>query len=142
MAGDGLVPAAAMRGEMARRHISSGSSFETLAGYARAVVDGPWVFVSGTTGFDYAAGTISEDVVEQTEQIFRNITAALGDAGANLGDVVRVRVYLSDQADFERVAPILGKHFRDVRPANTTVVCTLCDPRMKVEIEVTARRNE
>ena len=127
---------------MARTRISSGSSFEALAGYARAVVDGPWVFVSGTTGFDYAAGTISGDVVEQTEQIFRNISAALAEADASLRDVVRVRVYLSEQSDFERVAPILGRYFRDIRPANTTVVCTLCDPRMKVEIEVTARRNE
>jgi reactive intermediate/imine deaminase len=125
---------------MDRKHISSGSSFEALAGYARAVVDGEWIFVSGTTGFDYGAGTISEDVVEQTEQSFRNISAVLAEAGASLSDVVRVRVYLAERSDFEFVAPVVGRHFRDIRPANTTVVCTLCDPRMKVEIEVTARR--
>ena len=125
---------------MDRKLISSGSSFERLAGYSRAVVDGKWVFVSGTTGFDYAAGTISDDVVEQTHQTFRNIRAALREADAALEHVVRVRVYLADAADFARVAPILGEYFADIRPANTTVVCPLIDPRMKIEIEVTARR--
>lgn len=128
------------RRRMDRKLISSGSSFERLAGYSRAVVDGKWVFVSGTTGFDYAAGTISDDVVEQTHQTFRNIRAALREAGADLEHVVRVRVYLADAADFARVAPILGEHFADIRPANTTVVCPLIDSRMKIEIEVTARR--
>lgn len=125
---------------MARTLISSGSDFERVAGYSRAVVDGRWVFVSGTTGFDYAAGTIAEAVEEQTHQTFRNIVAALEKAGAGLKDVVRVRVYLSQPADFPKVAPILGEYLGDVRPANTTVVCQLVDPRMKVEIEVTARR--
>ena len=125
---------------MTRRLISSGSRFEELAGYSRAVVDGGWVFVSGTTGFDYASGSISDDVEEQTEQAFRNIKDALKEAGASLADVLRVRVYLADAADFDRVAPILGRHFRDIRPANTTVICPLADRRMKVEIEVTARR--
>ena len=123
-----------------RRRISSGSSFEELAGYSRAVVDGEWVFVSGSTGFDYAAGTISEDVTEQTEQTFRNIAWALSEAGASLEDVVRVRVFLADTALFSEVAPVLGRHLRDIRPANTTVVTPLIDPRMKVEIEVTARK--
>ncbi len=123
---------------MARQRISSGSTFEELAGYSRAVVDGAWVFVSGTTGFDYAAGTIASDVAAQTEQAFANLTVALTRAGASLADVVRVRIYLAERADFEVVAPIVGRHFASVRPANTTVVCALVDARMKVEIEVTA----
>ncbi len=123
---------------MTRRLISSGSSFEELAGYSRAVVDGEWVFVSGTTGFDYARGTIDDDVAAQTEQALHNIEAALAEAGASLADVVRIRVYLVDRDDFETVAPIVGRRFRDIRPANTTVVSALCDARMKVEIEVTA----
>jgi enamine deaminase RidA (YjgF/YER057c/UK114 family) len=127
---------------MARLRISSGSTFEELAGYSRAVVDGRWVFVSGTTGFDYAAGTIAEDVAAQTEQAFANLAAALDRAGASLADVVRVRVYLAARADFETVAPIVGRHFADIRPANTTVVCALVDRRMKVEIEVTALKGE
>ncbi len=122
-----------------RRLISSGSSFEELAGYSRAVVDGEWVFVSGCTGFDYAAGTISDDVVEQTRRTFRNIESALAEAGASLADVVRVRVFLDSRDDFPRVAPELGEHFGDIRPANTTVIAPLVDSRMKVEIEVTAR---
>ena len=125
---------------MTRTRISSGSSFEELAGYSRAVVDGDWVFVSGTTGFDYAAGTISDDVVEQTEQTFRNIAAALAEAGSGFADLVRIRIWIADQADFEIVAPILGKYCREARPANTTVISQLADPRMKVEIEVTAKK--
>lgn len=125
---------------MTRRRIFSGSTFEDLAGYARAVVDGDWIFVSGTTGFDYASGEISDDAGEQTEQIFRNIRNALAEAGSGLEDVVRVRVYLAERDDFEAVASVIGKYFRDIRPANTTVVSGLVDPRMKVEIEVTARK--
>ena len=125
-----------------RRLISTGSSFEELAGYSRAVVDGDWVFVSGCTGFDYASGDIADDVVEQTHQTFRNVEAALAEAGCGLADVVRVRVFVAAREDFARVAPILGAHFRDVRPANTTVVAALVDERMKVEIEVTARRSD
>ncbi len=124
---------------MTRKLISSGSEFEELAGYSRAVVDGAWVFVSGTTGFDYAAGTISDDVVEQTEQTFRNIEIALTEAGASLADIVRIRVFVVDRADFEKIVPIIGRHCRAARPANTTVIAPLVDPRMKVEIEVTAR---
>ena len=123
---------------MSRRLISSGSPFEEVAGYSRAVVDGKWVFVAGTSGF--ANGEIAESVQDQTEQAFATISAALTEAGSGLSDVVRVRVFLTDAADFERIAPILGKHFKGIRPANTTVVCTLVDPRMKVEIEVTARK--
>ena len=123
---------------MSRRLISSGSPFEEVAGYSRAVVDGKWVFVAGTSGF--ANGEIAESVLDQTEQAFATISAALTEAESGLSDVVRVRVFLTDAADFERIAPILGKHFKGIRPANTTVVCTLVDPRMKVEIEVTARK--
>ena len=123
---------------MSRRLISSGSPFEEVAGYSRAVVDGKWVFVAGTSGF--ANGEIAESVLDQTEQAFATIIAALAEAESGLSDVVRVRVFLTDAADFERIAPILGKHFKGIRPAKTTLVCTLVDPRMKVEIEVTARK--
>lgn len=125
---------------MTRRLISSGSSFEALVGYSRAVVDGEFVFVSGTTGFDYKAGTISDDVAEQTRQCFRNIEAALAQAEAKLADLVRVVVYLARREDFQVVGPVIGEHLRDIRPANTTVVAELVDPRMLVEIEVTAKR--
>ena len=125
-----------------RRLISSGSSFEKLAGYSRALVDGEWVFVSGTTGFDYAAMTIADDVVEQTHQCFRNISAALAEAGSSLADVVRARYYVTDPADFATVAPIFGRYFGAIRPTSTAIVCGLVDPRMKIEIEVTARRRD
>jgi enamine deaminase RidA (YjgF/YER057c/UK114 family) len=120
--------------------ISSGSKFEELAGYSRAVVDGDMVYVSGTTGFDYATGTISEDPAEQAEQCFRNIAAALARAGCTLADMLRIRVLLADPRDFEAVVGIIGRHCRAARPANTTFVAPLVDPRMKIEIEVTARR--
>ncbi|WP_406125977.1 RidA family protein [Streptomyces canus] len=118
----------------------SGSSFEEHIGYARAVVDGDRVHVSGTTGFDYAAMTISDDVVEQAEQCLRNIGAALAEAECSFADVVRVRYLLSDRDDFEPCWPVLRRHFGDVRPAATMLVCGLADPRMKIEIEVDARR--
>ncbi len=125
---------------MARKLISSGSSFEALAGYSRAVVDGDFVFVAGTTGFDYKAGSISPDVAEQTRQCFRNIQAALAQADASLADVVRVVVYLARREDFAVVAPIFGEHLKDIRPANTTVIAPLIDERMLIEIEATAKR--
>ncbi|WP_341705532.1 RidA family protein [Ferrovibrio sp.] len=109
-------------------------------GYSRAVVDGDWVHVSGTTGYDYASMTIAEDVVAQTEQTFRNIAAALQQAGCSLDDVVRVHYYLTEPAWFERIAPVCGRHFATARPAATALVCRLIDPKMKIEIEVTARR--
>ena len=125
---------------MSRRLISSGSTFEAEIGYSRAVVDGDWVFVSGTTGFDYAAMTISADVVEQADQCFRNIAAALAQAGATLADVVRVTYLLPDAADFPACWPVLRKHLGDVRPAATMMAVGLSDPRMKIEVEVTARK--
>ncbi|WP_260476072.1 RidA family protein [Streptomyces sp. WAC 06783] len=123
-----------------RRAILSGSTFEEQIGYARAVVDGDWVHVSGTTGFDYTAMTISDDVVEQAEQCLRNIEAALAEAKCTFADVVRVRYLLPDRADFEPCWPVLRRCFGDVRPAATMLVCGLADPRMKIEIEVYARR--
>ncbi len=126
---------------MSRRLISSGSSFEQEFGYSRAVVDGEWVFVSGTTGFDYARMTISDDPVEQTEQCFRNIEAALAEAGASLTDTVRVRIFVDSIATFDAVKRgVVGRKFAAIRPANTTLVTGFIDPRMKIEIEVTARR--
>jgi enamine deaminase RidA (YjgF/YER057c/UK114 family) len=124
-----------------RRLISSGSTFEREIGYSRAVVDGDWVHVSGTTGFDYAAMTIAEDVVEQAEQCWRNIDAALREAGASTADIVRVRYLLPDAADFEPCFPVLRRWMGEVRPAATMQVCGLSDPRMRIEIEVTAHRN-
>lgn len=123
-----------------RRLISSGSAFEAVAGYSRAVVEGDYVHVAGTTGFDYAAMTIDADPVAQTHQCFRNIAAALGQAGCSLDDVVRVRYFLAEASLFERVAPVFGQYFATARPAATAIVCGLVDARMKIEIEVTARR--
>ncbi len=125
---------------MTRKLISSGSTFEQQIGYSRAVVAGDWVFVSGTTGFDYATMTISDDVVEQTEQCLKNIEAALQEAGASLRDVVRVTYVLPDGADFEACWPVLRKYLGEVRPAAMMISAGLADPRMKIEIEVTALR--
>jgi enamine deaminase RidA (YjgF/YER057c/UK114 family) len=123
-----------------RRLISSGSSFEREIGYSRAVVDGDWVFVSGTTGFDYETMTISEDVVQQAEQCLRNIERALADAGSVISDVVRVRYILPRVEDFEPCWPVLRRYFGETRPAATMIAAGLTDPRMKIEIEVTARK--
>jgi enamine deaminase RidA (YjgF/YER057c/UK114 family) len=123
-----------------RRLISSGSAFEAEAGYSRAVVDGDWVFVAGTTGFDYARMTIVEDTAEQARQALRNIEAALAEAGATLADVVRVKYYLPDIEDWPAIVPVLGDVFGAIRPTATALACGLVDPRMKIEIEVTARR--
>jgi len=125
---------------MTRKLISSGSTFEQQIGYSRAVVAGDWVFVSGTTGFDYATMTISNDVVEQAEQCLKNIEAALQEAGASLRDVVRVTYVLPDGAEFEACWPVLRKYFGEVRPAAMMISAGLADPRMKIEIEVTALR--
>ena len=125
---------------MNRRLISSGSSFEREIGYSRAVVDGEWVFVSGTTGFDYQSMRISENLLEQAEQCLRNITSALEQAGTGLRDVVRVTYILPKGEDFPQCWPILKKYFGDVRPAATMISAGLADPRIRIEIEVTARR--
>jgi enamine deaminase RidA (YjgF/YER057c/UK114 family) len=123
---------------MNRKLISSGSAFEAQIGYSRAVAAGDWVFVSGTTGFDYATMSIADDVVEQAEQCLRNIEAALRQADATLRDVVRVTYVLPDGAEFERCWPVLRKYFGEVRPAVMMIAAGLADPRMKIEIEVTA----
>lgn len=123
---------------MTRRCIASGSTFERDIGYSRAVVDGDWIFVSGTTGFDYATMSIADDVVAQTEQCLKNIDAALRQAGSGLKDVVRVTYVLPNGAEFERCWPVLGKYFGEVRPAAMMISAGLADPRMKIEIEVTA----
>ena len=123
-----------------RKLISSGSTFEANMGYSRAVVDGEWCFVSGTTGFDYDTMTISETAVEQAEQCFKNISNALARGGFALADVVRVHYLLPKAEDFEPCWPILRKYFGDIRPAATMFVAVLADPRMKIEIEVTAKK--
>jgi len=123
-----------------RRLISSGSPFEREIGYSRALVDGEWVFVSGTTGFDYATMTISDDVREQAEQCLRNIEQALAEAGAGMSDVVRVRYILPRVEDFEPCWPVLRRYFGETKPAATMISAGLSDPRMKIEIEVTARK--
>ncbi len=122
----------------ARNRISSGSEFEAKVGYSRAIVDGRFVFVSGTTGFDYQEMTISDDVVEQTEQCFRNLSKALEEAGSSLGDVVQARYIVTKREDWEPIWPVLRKHFGEVRPTCTMFIAGLADPRMLVEIEVTA----
>ena len=127
---------------MPRRLISSGSTFEKSIGYSRAVVDGDWVFVSGTTGFDYATMTIQDDVVAQCQQAFRNIEAALKQANASLADVVRVHYLMTSAEDFEKCWPAMGQALGEVRPAATMMVVGLADPRMKIEIEVTALRKK
>ena len=125
---------------MTRRLISSGSTFEQEIGYSRAVVDDEWVFVSGTTGFDYATMTIAEGAVEQAEQCLRNIGAALAEAGASFADVVRVTYVLPKADDFPACWPVLRKYFGESRPAAMMISAGLADPRMKIEIEVTARK--
>jgi enamine deaminase RidA (YjgF/YER057c/UK114 family) len=125
---------------MTRQLISSGSRFEQEIGYSRAVVDGDWVFVSGTTGFDYATMTISDNLPEQTEQCLKNIQSALRQAGADFADIVRVNYVLPDAARFPDCWPILRKYFGTVRPAAMMIAAGLSDPRMQIEIEVTARK--
>jgi len=123
---------------MKRLWITSGSIYEEQIGYSRAVVAGDWVFVSGTTGFDYATMTIADDLVAQTEQCFHNIATALAQVGCTLDDVVRVNYVLPDGRDFEACWPLLRKHFGKAKPAAMVITAGLLDPRMKIEIEVTA----
>jgi enamine deaminase RidA (YjgF/YER057c/UK114 family) len=123
---------------MTRKLISSGSKFEAEIGYSRAVSQGNWLFVSGTTGFDYATMAISDDVSVQTEQCFKNIEAAMAKAGFSLKDVVRVHYILPKASDFEATWPVLKKYLGDVQPAATMFEAGLADARMKIEIEVTA----
>ena len=124
---------------VSKQWISSGSIFEEQIGYSRAVVVDGWVFVSGTTGFNYDTMTISDDVVEQCEQTLKNIEKALQQAGASLDDVVRANYVLPNAADFEPCWPVLRKYFAKAKPASMNFIAGLLDPRMKIEIEVTAR---
>jgi enamine deaminase RidA (YjgF/YER057c/UK114 family) len=123
---------------MSRKLINSGSTFEEQAAYSRAVIDGDWIFVSGTTGFDYKKMTIAEDIVEQTEQCLKNISDTLQQAGSNLGDIVRVLYIVPEAAEFSKCWPVLKRYFGDIRPAATMISAGLADQRMKIEIQVTA----
>lgn len=122
-----------------RQNITSGSQFEEKIGYSRAVVCDGWVFVSGTTGYDYSDMSISDDVVEQTAQCIKNIENTLQQAGASLDDVVRVNYIYPNKADFEPCWPVLKAAFSQAKPAATMIAAGLLDEKMKVEIEVTAR---
>jgi enamine deaminase RidA (YjgF/YER057c/UK114 family) len=123
-----------------RRLISSGSTFERDIGYSRAVVDGDWIFVSGTTGYDYRTMTLRDGIVEQAEQALRNIESVLGEAGAGLQDVVRVTYIVPRAEEFRQCWPVLRKYFGEIRPAATMISAGLADPAMRIEIEVTARK--
>ncbi len=124
---------------MSRKLISSGSRFESEIAYSRAVVDGDTVFVSGTTGYDYQTGSIPDSVTEQAEQCFRNIEAALVEAGSRLEDIVRIRYIFPDRENFKPCWPIFQKYLGETRPAATMLVAGLLEEAMKLEIEVTAR---
>jgi enamine deaminase RidA (YjgF/YER057c/UK114 family) len=125
---------------MTRQLISSGSTYEAEIGYSRAVVDGEWVFVSGTTGFDYSTMSLADGLIEQTEQCLKNIETALRQAGSSLADTVRVTYILPNAVEFPECWPVLRKYFGEVRPAATMISAGLADPRMRIEIEVTARK--
>ncbi len=123
---------------MHRKLISSGSPFEAEIAYSRAVVQGDWVFVSGTTGFDYATMTIAGDIESQTEQCLKNIDSALSQAGSSLADIVRIHYVLPDGSEFQKCWPVLRKYLGTIRPAATMISAKLLDPRMRIEIEATA----
>jgi enamine deaminase RidA (YjgF/YER057c/UK114 family) len=123
---------------MTRHLISSGSTFEQEIGYSRAVVVDNWIFVSGTTGFDYSTMSIAEGLLAQTEQCLKNIACALQEAGASLADVARVTYILPNASEFPECWPVLRRHFGEIRPAATMISASLADPRMRIEIEVTA----
>jgi enamine deaminase RidA (YjgF/YER057c/UK114 family) len=127
---------------MTRRLISSGSTFEEQIGYSRAEVVDEWVFVSGTTGYDYSAMSISDNMLEQTEQCLKNIENALQKAGASLKDIVRITYVVPNRVDFEQCWPVLRKYFGEIRPAAMMISAGLADPHMKIEIEVTARKQQ
>jgi enamine deaminase RidA (YjgF/YER057c/UK114 family) len=126
---------------MPRRLISTGSPFEKTAGYSRAVIDGDFAFVSGTTGYDYATMTMPGDVTSQTRNCFRTIEAALKDGGFAIADIVRATYYVTRPEDADAVLAFCGEKLGDIRPAATLlVVAGLYKPEMKIEIEVTAKR--
>jgi len=119
--------------------ISSSSTFEKELAYSRALVDGEWIFISGTTGFNYADMTISDNIIEQTEQCFKNIIAALETGGGKLQDTVRIMYIVPKASEFKKCWPVLRKYLGDIRPAATMISAGLADPRMKIEIQVTAK---
>lgn len=123
-----------------RKRIGSGSSFENDVAYSRAVVDGDWIFVSGTTGFNYQDMTISEDIVSQTEQCLKNIQDALRQAGSRMEDIVRILYIVPNAQEFEKCWPVLRRYFEEIRPAATMISAGLQDPLMKIEIQVTAKK--
>ncbi len=125
---------------MTRKLISSGSPFEATIAYSRAVVQDGWVFVSGTTGYDYDTMTMPEDVAQQCDNTLNTIKKALQDAGGTMADVVRVRYILPNADEFAACYDVLQKHFGDIRPAATMIEARLLDPAMKIEIEVTAKK--
>ena len=125
-----------------RKLISTGSPFEKTAGYSRAVVDGDWCFVAGTTGYDYTDMKMPEAVEDQARNALATIEKALAGAGFEMADVVRAHYYVTDRAYVSRVFPILGEAFGDIRPAATMIICELNEPEMKIEIEVTALRRD
>ena len=126
---------------MSRRLISTGSPFEKAGGFSRAVIDGDFAFVAGTTGYDYATMTMPADVTSQTRNCFKTVEAALKDGGFALADIVRATYYIVDTADADAVLSVCGEWLSDVRPAATLlVVAALLKPEMRVEIEVTAKR--
>ena len=126
---------------MPRRLISTGSPFEKAAGYSRAVIDGDFAFVAGTTGYDYATMTMPDDVTNQSRNCFKTIEAALKEGGFAMADTVRATYYITDIKDAEALLAVCGETFGDIRPASTLlVVAGLYKPEMKVEIEVTAKR--
>ncbi len=127
---------------MTRTRISSGSKFEAEIGYSRAIVDGDWIWVAGTTGFNYETMAISEDVAEQAEQTLKNIKVALDQAGFSFADVVRANYILPKGEDFPACWPVLRKYFGEIRPASTMIIAGLADPRMKIEIEITGKRRK
>jgi enamine deaminase RidA (YjgF/YER057c/UK114 family) len=126
--------------QFGRRMVASGSRYEELAGYSRAVVDGEWIFVSGTVGYDFAAQVISPDVGEQARQAIRNIATALAAVDAELADILRLRVFVSAREYIWPVSAVLRETFTEWRPTNTTLVVGLAEPELRVELEVTARR--
>lgn len=124
----------------ARRLISSGSPFESAFGYSRAVVDGDYVFISGTTGYDYATMTMPEDVADQARNIARTFAAVLAEAGAGLADIVRLQTFVTNPDYCEPALKVQGEIFGAIRPAASIyVVSALLRPEMKIEIEATAR---
>ncbi len=126
---------------MMRKRYSRGSEFERLLNYSRVVVVGDQVFVSGCSGFNYDTMEISDNVTDQAEQTFENIRWSLEQAGASFEDVVRIRIIVASLSDFPAAVKVIGKHCAKARPANTTWIADLPDPRIKIEIEVTALKN-